>query len=212
MSVAAAAPPETLAVLRDDGPLATALGRALGPALPLPAPALAALGALPLLVLIAVAGGDASVPVAAAAVAWAVACLGAATGRPSDTRLRWVLPPTARLCEFAGLVWLAAIAGDSSIPAAFALMCAIAFRGYDLVYRLRQRGSTPARWVTLLSGGWDGRLLLGVVLLAAGALPAGFYIWAAVAAAAFAGEAVAGWAAAGRDQRPDAYDDEEDEG
>ena len=103
MSVATA-PPETLAVLRDDGPLARVLGRALGPAVPLPAPALAALAVLPLLVLIAVAGGDASVPVAAAAVAWAIACLGTATGRPSDTRLRWVLAPFALLCEFAGLI------------------------------------------------------------------------------------------------------------
>jgi len=212
MSVATAAPPDTLTVLRDDGPLARAAGRGLGRAVPLPAPALALLGVLPLLVLIAVTGGDASVPVAAAAVAWTILCLGAATGRPPDTRLRWVLPPLARLSEFAGLFWLAAIAGDSSIPAAYALVCAVAFRGYDLVYRLRQRGDTPARWVTLLSGGWDGRLLLGLLLLAAGALPAGFYIWAAVAAVAFVGEAVAGWAAAGRGQRPDAYDDEEDEG
>jgi hypothetical protein len=210
MSVATA-PPEALAVFRDDGPVARALGGALGRAVPVPAPGLAALGAVPLLALIAFAGADVSVPAAAAAVAWTVLCIGVATGRRSSSRLRWVLPPAARLSEFAGLIWLGAIAGDSSVPAAFALLCAIAFRGYDLVYRYRQRGVTPARWVTLASGGWDGRLLLGLLLLAAGALPAGFYVWAAAAAAVFAGEAVAGWAVSGRAQRPDTYDEEEDE-
>lgn len=210
MTAVAAAPPEALTVFRDDGPVARALGRALGPAVPIPAPALAGLGTVSLLAPIAFAGSDVPVAVAAAAVAWAVLCLGVATGRPRHTRLRWVLPPAARLSELAGLVWLASIAGASSVPAAFAVLCAIAFRGYDLVYRHRQRGVEPARWVSLASGGWDGRLLLGTLLLALGALPAGFYIWAAAAAAVFVGEAVAGWAIGGT-QRPDTYDDEEDE-
>ena len=212
MSTVAAAPAEALAVFRDDGPLARALGRALGPPVAVPAPALAGLGTLPLLALIALGGSDVPVAVAAAAIGWAVLCLGVATGRPSTTRLRWVLPPAARLSEFAGLVWLASIAGASSVPAAYAVLCAVAFRGYDLVYRYRQRGVRPARWVSLASGGWEGRLLLGTLLLALGALPAGFYIWAAVAAAVFVGEAVVGWAIVGRTQRPDTYDDEEDEG
>ena len=38
------------------------------------------------------------------------------------------------------------------------------------------------------SGGWDGRLVAGFVLLAAGALPAGFFVAAAVLGAAFVGE------------------------
>jgi len=212
MTAVADPPAEALAVFRDDGPVARTLGGALGAAVPIPAPALAGLGTVPLLALIAFAGSDVPVAVAAAAIGWAVLCLGAATGRPGRTRLRWVVPPAARLSEFAGLVWLASIAGASSVPAAFALLCAIAFRSYDLVYRHRQRGDTPARWVSLAAGGWDGRLLLGTLLLAVGALPAGFYIWAALAAAVFVGEAVAGWAIAGRTQRPDTYDDEEGEG
>ena len=46
-----------------------------------------------------------------------------------------------------GMLWVAALAGPSSVPAAFALLAAITFRHYDIVYRLRQRSSTPPRWL-----------------------------------------------------------------
>ncbi|MGH2949285.1 MAG: DUF5941 domain-containing protein, partial [Solirubrobacteraceae bacterium] len=124
-------------------------------------------------------------------------------------RLRWTATPAARLCELAGLLWLAALAGDSALPAAFALLAAIAYRGYDLLYRVRQRGVTPAPWVNALALGWDGRLVLGFILLAAGALPAGFYLWAAIAGAAFVGESAAAWLPGGHD--PGGYDQEDDE-
>jgi hypothetical protein len=186
---------DSLSVYRDDGPLARALGRALGRLVPLPALVLVAAGALPLLALITF-GSDVPVALAAAAVAWTVLCCGVATGRPDGGRLRWAWPPAVRLCEYAGLLWLASLAGDSSLPAAFALLAAIAFRSYDLVYRLRTRGETPSPVVDALSGGWDGRLLLGAALLAAGALPAGYYVWAALAAIVFVGESLASWTSA----------------
>ena len=50
------------------------------------------------------------------------------------------------------------------------------------------------------------------VLLVAGALPAGYFVAAAVLGVAFVGEAVYGWLAVGRVQRPLEYEDEEDEG
>ena len=74
------------------------------------------------------------------------------------------------------------------MPGAFALLCAITFRHYDIVYRLRQRGVTPPHWLDRAAGGWDGRLLAGLVLAAAGAVPAGFYVAAALLAVAFVGE------------------------
>jgi len=49
-------------------------------------------------------------------------------------------------------------------------------------------------------------------MLAAGALPAGYFVAAAVLGASFAGEAIYGWLAVGRVQRPLEYEDEEDEG
>jgi hypothetical protein len=193
---------------RDDGPLARAIGRAL--ALPLPPALLLTAGVVPLLAAIAIAGDGASTGAAAAAVGWLVLAGGAAAARPARDRLRWSVPQLVRLGEYAALIWLAAIAGPSSLPAAFAVLAVLAFRHYDLAYRLRHRDALPARWVNLLSGGWDGRLVAAVVALAAGALPAGYYAAAAVLGAAFAAESIAGWRRDGAG-RP-GYDDEEDEG
>jgi Family of unknown function (DUF5941) len=208
----AAVRPDQVGVWRDDGPLARAIGRVLGPRLPLPAPVLILAGLLPLVAVVAAAGGDASHPLAAAVLAWVLLCAGASRGRPHRARIRWCEPPLVRLTEYLGLIWVAAIAGESSYPAAFGLLCALAFRHYDLVYRLRHRGVTPAPWVDALSGGWDGRLVAALVLLVAGALPAGYYVAAAVLGVVFVGESVAGWVVVGRVQRPTVYEDEEDEG
>ena len=60
------------------------------------------------------------------------------------------------------------------MPAAFALLLAITYRHYDIVYRLRHRGMTPPRWLNRAAGGWDGRLLAGFALAAAALVPAGF--------------------------------------
>jgi hypothetical protein len=139
-------------------------------------------------------------------VGWLVLAAGASSGRPHRDRLRWVVPPALRLAEYAGLLWLAAL--DSAVPSAVALLAVLAFRHYDLVYRLRQRGDTPPAWLNAVAGGWEGRLLAAWVLLAVGALPAGLYVLAAVLGALFVGESAAGWARAA----PALYEDEEDEG
>ena len=198
--------PGPLATLRDDGPLASALGRALGPLLRLPPVLIVGAGALPLLAAAALAGDDASWGAAAAAVGWAVLVCGASSGRllPRD-RLRWTLLPALRAVEYGGLLWIAAIAGAAAVPAAFALLCAIAFRHYDMAYRLRQGRDAPPRWLDLAAGGWDGRLIAALLLAIAGALPAAFYVAAAVLGAAFVTEAVVGWiASAGSSQPPEA--------
>jgi hypothetical protein len=222
-----APPRDALTLYRDDGPIARAIGRAaarlavphdssrptgIGSSRPIAGLELALVvaAAVPLLAILSFGGGDVSDPVAGAAVAWAVLCGGASTGFMADGRLRWALLPVLRLTEYAGILWLAVLAGSSSRPAAFALLAAVAFRHYELVYRMRLRGTAPPPWVSALSLGWDGRLIGAWLLLVAGALPAGFYAAAAVLAAAFVAEAVHGWMASGR---PLAYeaDDEEDE-
>jgi hypothetical protein len=200
----------TLALYRDDGPLARALGRALGPAVPLPPALLLAAGVAPLLVAIGVAGDGASTLAAALVVGWLVLA-GGASAWPARERLRWSGPPLVRLGEYAALIWLAALAGRPALPAAFALLAALAYRHYDLTYRLRHRGATPARWVGALSGGWDGRLLGAVALLALGALAPGYAVAAAVFGIVFVGESAAGWRAGAR-LRPAGFDDEEDDG
>jgi len=203
------APPDPIAVYRDDGPLARALG-----ALPLrlPGAGLLLVAFLSLIAAIAIGGGDTSQPVAAAVVAWVVLLAGASSGAPPRPKIHWAEVPLLRATEYVALTWIAALDGPDSYPAAFALLAVLTFRHYDLVYRLRHQGATPARWLNALSGGWDGRVVVAFLLLVAGALPAGYFVAAGVLGVAFVAEAVHGWLAISRMQRPYEYDDEEDEG
>lgn len=208
-AVAVLAPPEPITVYRDDGPLARALGAVLGRVLPLPAPLLIVLGLVPVLVAAVVGVSE---PVAAVIVAWLLLTAGASIGARPRPKIRWAEPPLLRATEYITLIWIAGLEGSDAYPAAFALLAALTFRHYDLVYRLRHRGVVPARWVSALGAGWDGRVLLAFLLLVTGALPAGYYVSAAVLGGAFVGEAIYGWLAVGRVQRPLEYEDEEDEG
>jgi hypothetical protein len=171
-----------LALYRDDGPLARALGRA-----GLPGLAGIAAAVVPLAVALAAGGSDG---VLAACAAWAVLAAGASSGEPTG-RLAWLVPPGLRALEYGGLLGLVAAAG-SAAPG-FALLAAVAFRHYDLHYRWRLRGAVPSRWVGLVGAGWDGRLIIAAALLLAGAPRGVFFALAGLLAAAFAGEAAAGW-------------------
>jgi hypothetical protein len=214
-TLAAPAQRSMLSIYRDDGPLAQAIGARLGAVVRLPAPLLVLAGAVPLLAAAAIGGGDVSRPLAGALLGWFVLAAAASGGRPETGRLGWAAPGLVRVTEYVTILWLAAIASPSALPAAFALLSALAFRHYDLVYRLRHRGVTPPAWVNAVALGWDGRLVAAWVLLAAGALPAGFYVAAVLLAAAFVGDSVAGWLRFADEQRAGAagaYEDEEDEG
>ena len=202
------APADPLSVYRDDGLIARVLGR-LGAAVPAPAPLSALVGLVPLVIAVVVTGGGASNGLAAAVLAW-VAVGVSANGR-GRRRAAWSAVPIARLSEYLALIWIAALHGESAYPAVYALLGALAFRHYDLVYRLRHRGVQPARWVSLLSLGWDGRLVLAYVLLVTGALPAGYFVVAGVLGAAFIGEAVYGWVVVGRMEGPLDGNEEDDE-
>jgi hypothetical protein len=204
--------PSALLVYRDDGPPARALGASLGRAIPLPPLVLVLAGALPLALAVLLEGGDASDGLAVAVTAWLVLLGGASSGRPHTDRVRWMVPAVLRAAEYGGLVWFAALAGAADVGAAFALLGAIAFREYDLVYRLRHMARTPPPWVNQLSGGWDGRLIVMCALLLAGALPAAYYVVAVLLGVSFVAESAHAWTTFSRAQRPVMYEDEEDEG
>jgi hypothetical protein len=211
-AAAPAARPEPIPVYRDDGPLARALGALARPIAAVPAWVLLIAAIAPLLVTAAVAGADVSRPAAAAVIAWPVLAAGASNGSRPRPRMSWAEPPLLRAAEYAALIWIAALEGPDAYPAAFALLAALTFRHYDLVYRLRHRGVVPAPWVSALGGGWDGRVVVAFALLALDLLPAGYYAAAAVLGVAFVAEAAYGWLAVGRVQRPLEYEDAEDEG
>jgi hypothetical protein len=220
MSAAAASPvapaedrpaiPDNVVVYRDDGPIARAIGRALG-GVPVPAMALLLLGNGAILALAAFVGRDASLGVTAAAVAWLVLTMGITSERWPKPSFNWAVPPLVRLGEYATLTWLAAT--DNAVPAAFALIATLTFRHYDLVYRLRHRAEVPPAWLNALAAGWDGRVIIAWLLLALGALPAAMYAWAALLGIVSVAESVYSWRRFERERRGGGeYDEIEGEG
>jgi hypothetical protein len=207
---AVAAQPDPIAVYRDDGPIARELG-GLGRSVPLPGPALALAALVPLLVVAIAGGSELSHAGAAVVLVWVLLVGGASSGVRGRPKVSWAATPLMRVTEYVALIWIAGLHGASAYPGAFALIFALQFRHYDLVYRLRHRGVVPAPWVTALSLGWDGRLVLAYVLLVTGALPAGYYVVAAVLGVAFVAEAVYGWVVIGRVEQPLDDEDEGDE-
>jgi uncharacterized protein DUF5941 len=203
--------PSAIFVYRDDGPLAEALGT-IGRAIPVAPLVLLVIAALPMLATILADGTGAPDDLVVADIAWLVLVGGISSGRPHADRMRWMVPPALRAAEYSALIWLAALAGAEHEGAAFALLGALAFRHYDLVYRLRHMAKVPPRWVNELSGGWDGRLIVMCALLLLGALPAAYYVGAAVLGVTFVAESAQAWTTFSRAQRPVMYEDEEDEG
>jgi hypothetical protein len=194
---------------RDDGELARTTGL-LGRAIPVPPLLLLLAGALPVGAAVAATGDGASDSLLYGAILWLVFWGGLSSGRPYRDRIRWAVPPVLRLAEYSTVVWVAANAGDSSLPAAFAFLSVLAFRHYDLVYRLRHQGVAPPDWLGF--GGWDGRLILVALFLIAGWLPAALFVAAGAMAVVLVSESAASWVrftrAAGQ---AGLYDDEEDE-
>jgi hypothetical protein len=199
-----------LELYRDDGALAAAVGVTAGRLVALPAIALLLAADVALFAAIAVTGQGAPRGVVAGVIALVVVLGGLASGRAVGAKLRWAVPPALRALELGAVLWIAAVAGASSLPAAFAALCAIAYRHYDVVYGLRYRGTAAPRWVQATGGGWDGRMLVALVLLLAGALPAGLYVMAGALGVLFAGETIAEWRRVGGAGRA-AHDDAEGE-
>jgi hypothetical protein len=166
-----------LLVYRDDGPVARALG-ARNHLPPLP---LIAVAVLPLAV--AVAGVE--LP-RAAVIGWLVVTAGLSGGKAGG----WAVPPALRAAEYGAILWLA---GADDADAAFVLLAALALRHYDLIYRLRDRGSAPPAWLNAASLGWDGRLVVVCALALAGALRPGLFVAGGLLALLTAVESAAAW-------------------
>jgi hypothetical protein len=200
----------TLRIYRDDGLLATALGRRVGAAVPLGPLGLTLLGAAPLLVVLVAWRAD--LPPAGAglaAVAFLIVAAGSAGPRAAEGRLAWTVPPLLRLLEYAVAIRLTVLADRDALPLCFALLGVLAFHHYDVVYRVRHQGAPPPAWTSPAGGGWDGRLLLVYVLAVAGALGPGLLAAALALAALYVGESIASWVRFERAATQTVYEDED---
>ncbi|MEF9907850.1 DUF5941 domain-containing protein [Streptomyces sp. P9-A2] len=158
-----------LADLADSGPLAERLAGALKPtARRLPgftAPAVALLGGAAVVATAALTGFGGPWPVLAALLYVLTSAL--AVARPLKGPLDWLVPPFLRAAEYGTVLALAAGAGvNGALPAAYALVAAVAYHHYDTVYRIRGDAGAPPPWLVRAIGGHEGRTLAVVVLAA----------------------------------------------
>jgi len=115
---------------------------------------------------------------------------------PPVGRFAWLEPGILRGLEYGLVVRVVAGVDEAAMPAAFGLLCAVAYHHYDTVYRWRHTGRGPAPEVFRWSLGWDGRLLaLAAVLLVTNRLGPVLVVGAAVLAVVFVAESAAAWRA-----------------
>jgi hypothetical protein len=105
--------------------------------------------------------------------------------------LRWMVPSPVRILEYGGITAIGGVAGADG--AAYALLAALAYRHYDLVYRQRQRGDVPPTWADALAAGWEVRLIIAAALALLGLLPGVMFAWAAALGVAFVAESITAW-------------------
>jgi hypothetical protein len=181
-----------LPACRGDGPIAAWVGRFVGGRLPPLPPLLVGLlvtGMLAWLGLQNLSGILVFTPVEAMLLA------ALASWHPHDGRSDWLVPP---LLEAGECVFIAAagFAGRAWPPVTFALLAGIGLRHLDLAYRARSQ-LPPGQFGRFAAKrrvphadrrglGWEGRMLIAGIAVAAGIVPFVFpalalYLWAVVA-------------------------------
>jgi len=184
---------------RDDGPLveAAACGLRTAPVAALPWTAAVV---VPFLALLLATPASAPLVLAVAVVVAAVPAV-MAVHSDHDGPLDWLGTPLLRIGEYAALLRLAVLDGSATVPACYALLAALAYHHYDLVYRLRDRGEEPSALLRRAGLGWEGRLLAAAALTALGVLRPAMYVAAAVLLTVYVTEGVVGWRRAERAER-----------
>jgi phosphatidylglycerophosphate synthase len=176
---------------RDDGPLVRSLiGRAALPG-PLWWALVAVAGSAALLVvgLTGALSGDRAL-IATGVAALVVLTAGLPAPARHDGALDWLVPAALRAAEYLMIVAVGLI-GEVPSPVVFILLFAVTLHHYDLTARMEKGvpAGADARTVT----GWDGRVLVLVVVALAGVATAGMAVLAGVVGATFVIGAIAGW-------------------
>jgi phosphatidylglycerophosphate synthase len=115
---------------------------------------------------------------------------------PFTGKLGWLVPPVIQAVSY--LVILGLIVSDTLLGAAsFAVLAAVIYHHYDVVYRIRANAGQPPRWLSIALGGNLGRSVLVVVLgtaIASGrALSLVLWLLAGYLAVLAVGESVRFW-------------------
>lgn len=153
-------PDDRLALLLDLGPLARRT--ASGLRLPVAAAwlALGLVAAAFALMLLDRPAGSTGATVVVVLVAVAALLLGPGCAGAARSRLGWQLPGWVAAAEAALVMGAAGAQSPSGRWVAFAWFGAVAWHLYDLTYRVRETGHGPARWVSVVTFGSEGRMLL----------------------------------------------------
>ncbi|MEU4228771.1 DUF5941 domain-containing protein [Nonomuraea sp. NPDC026600] len=183
-------PSSTVVAYRDDGPLSRGMGALVSGQLPPLPPLIAGAFVIGVLLLIGVAGSE-GLAVFAPVVTLLLA--GPGSSHPHDGRFDWLVPPVLRLIEY---TFIAACGFAHDVPPAliFALLGALAFHHYDLIYRLRQRVYPPP-WLSTFGLGWDGRMVVVSLAALVGFVTGGFVLLALYLWVLFGWESLTCWLA-----------------
>ena len=130
---------------------------------------------------------------AAAVVASLV--VGAGWRPPLHHPLDWQAPAALWAAEALTVGLLVHHTIEAMSAAGFAYLCAVAYHRYDVLYRQRDTGAAPPRWLSVAGLGVDGRLvvLLAVAALAPGALVPVLWVAAVALGLLYLGESAVGW-------------------
>lgn len=115
---------------------------------------------------------------------------GAAREHP---RVQWLVPPLLRGGEHGIIAVLTLRADGTALWLAYALLAAIAFHQYDIVYRLRHQRKAPPTTLTLLGGGWEIRTIIVTIAAVVGVLAPALAILALWCGALFVSESMRSW-------------------
>ncbi len=122
--------------------------------------------------------------------------------RVAGLRLGWHLPWLVLAAEAAMVLGAQGRMPAEGQWAAYVWLAAVCWHRYDLVYRLRETGRAPARWVGVATLGAIGRIVLLAVALVAGWPLSAILAWGALALfILYAAEAAHDWIAASRSSR-----------
>ena len=188
---------EPLQHYRDDGPVTETIAPATA-ALPIPPLVATPLAALFLVAGLVADGRETGIATIVGLVLFVVLATAGAV-KPPKRRIQWLTPPVLRACEYGFVAWLGWRAGLDALPASYALLSAMAFHHYDVVYRIRHQRVAPPTWLFRAGLGWDGRMIIVLVASLAGVFQEAAVVLAIWCGARFVVESVNSWVRIARD-------------